>query len=64
MKIKVRLLNQLLIQVELMGNIQLNEHILLENVLNVPKFELNLVSVSQLTTKRVLKAFFTMIMPL
>lgn len=44
---KVSLPNHMLIQVEYMGNIHINEQIILNNVLYVPQFELNLISISK-----------------
>ena len=55
---RVRLPNNMLIQVESQGSIQINDHILLKNVLYVPQFELNLVSISQLVMNKTVKASF------
>lgn len=41
------------IQVHLVGNLQLNDHLILKNVLYVPKFELNLISVTSLTEDKI-----------
>ena len=46
----VNLPNGSLIKISGVGNIRLNKHILLGNVLSIPKFRLNLISISSLTT--------------
>ncbi|XP_042756664.1 uncharacterized protein LOC122197199 isoform X1 [Lactuca sativa] len=46
---RIRLPNQLLIQVEKVGSIKLNDQLVLQDVLFVPQFELNLVYVNSLT---------------
>ena len=46
---RIRLPNQSLIPVTQIGDIKLNDHLILKDVLLVPQFELNLVSVTSLT---------------
>lgn len=56
---RVKLPNQMLIQVHLVGNLQLNNHLILKNVLYVPQVELNLNSVTSLTEdKNVMVALY------
>lgn len=50
---KVKLPNQMLIQVHFMGNIQLNGNLILKDVLYVPQFELNIISVTSLTQDKI-----------
>ena len=46
----VNLPNGSMIKISSVGNIQINEHILLRNVLFIPEFRLNLISISSLMT--------------
>ena len=56
---RVKLPNQMLIQVHLMGNLKLNEDLVLHDVLFVPQFELNIISVTCLTKgKNVMVALY------
>ena len=54
----VNLPNGSMIKISGVGNIQINEHILLQNVLFIPEFHLNLISISSLTTDLASRVIF------